>query len=142
MKSAEHVTFGGSGLDRGGLIRGNAAALQDLAARPGARTILMWRGKPLVTGDGQIGLAHLVLAIWCWPIWCWPVCHCTIRYWPRPRIRRSFWAAMRTKASGSMTCPTGPRMKAKQKVSGLFWTRPNNAIRYWPMASGLPNFVP
>ena len=62
MKSAEHVTFGGSGLDRGGLVRGNAAALQDLAARPGARTILMWRGKPLVAGDGQIGLAHLVLA--------------------------------------------------------------------------------
>jgi NAD+ diphosphatase len=61
MKNAEDVTFGGSGLDRAGLIRGNAALLQDIAARPGARSLVMWRGKPLVAGDGDLHLARVPL---------------------------------------------------------------------------------
>ncbi len=61
MKNAEDVTFGGSALDRAGLIRGDAAALQDLTARAGARTIALWRGKPLVSGDAQVALAQLPL---------------------------------------------------------------------------------
>ena len=35
MKIAETVTFGGSALDRAGELRGDAAALAALAARPG-----------------------------------------------------------------------------------------------------------
>ncbi len=62
MRHAEQVTFGGSGLDRAAELRGDipalAAALQDAAAR----TVLLWRGKPLVSGqDGALDLVRLPL---------------------------------------------------------------------------------
>ncbi|MCK0151891.1 NAD(+) diphosphatase [Marivita sp. S6314] len=67
MRNAEQVTFGGSALDRAAELRGNipalAAALQDAATR----TILLWRGKPLVTGTAgtrtlvRLPLDHPVL---------------------------------------------------------------------------------
>ena len=48
MRHAETVTFGGSGLDRAGELRADAAALAAAAADPAARTVLLWRGKPLI----------------------------------------------------------------------------------------------
>lgn len=52
MRMAEQVTFGGSALDRAAELRGDvpglAAALQDDATR----TVVLWRGKPLVIGEG------------------------------------------------------------------------------------------
>jgi NAD+ diphosphatase len=64
MKHAETVTFGGSGLDRAHELRRDTAALADLAAQPGARAVLLWRGKPLICGDelARIPLTHPVLA--------------------------------------------------------------------------------
>ena len=48
MRHAETVTFGGSALDRAGELRGDADALASALADPKARTILLWRGKPLI----------------------------------------------------------------------------------------------
>ena len=48
MKHAETVTFGGSGLDRAAHLRGDTAAL---LSDPAARTIPIWRGKPLMAGN-------------------------------------------------------------------------------------------
>ena len=62
------ITFGGSDLDRAAHLRGDAASLSALEARPGARAIVLWRGKPLIDGPaGQASLAavhpgHPVLA--------------------------------------------------------------------------------
>lgn len=53
MKIAETVTFGGSALDRRADLRGNAAELARLAASSDAGVLPLWRGKPLVTGDGD-----------------------------------------------------------------------------------------
>ncbi|MEM6588536.1 MAG: NAD(+) diphosphatase [Pseudomonadota bacterium] len=50
MRTAEQVTFGGSGLDRAAELRGDAQALLTAAADPGTQIILFWRGKPLVHG--------------------------------------------------------------------------------------------
>jgi len=50
MKLAETVTFGGSGLDRAGECRKDPVQLADLWA--GGRVLLMWRGRPLVQGEG------------------------------------------------------------------------------------------
>ncbi len=49
MKNAEQVTFGGGGLDRAAHLRADAAALDALKAQ--AQTLVLWRGKPLITGD-------------------------------------------------------------------------------------------
>ena len=67
MRNAEQVTFGGSALDRAAEIRGDvpalAAAMQDAATR----TVVMWRGKPLVVGEGgarrlaRLPLSHPIL---------------------------------------------------------------------------------
>lgn len=46
MLEAE-ITFAGFDLDRASGLRGDAAALARLAADPGARTLPLWRGKPL-----------------------------------------------------------------------------------------------
>lgn len=59
MKNAELVTFGGSGLDRAGEIRSNADALAVAMALDGANSILMWRGKPLVSGEARDVLVRL-----------------------------------------------------------------------------------
>ena len=48
MKLAETVTFGGSGLDRAGELRGDPAALAAALQAPDSYSIVMWRGKPLV----------------------------------------------------------------------------------------------
>ncbi len=51
MRDAESVTFSGGTLDRAAHLRGDAAALARLAADPTARTMVLWRGKPVLTGD-------------------------------------------------------------------------------------------
>ncbi|MGJ8605737.1 MAG: NAD(+) diphosphatase [Marivita sp.] len=50
MRNAEQVTFGGSGLDRAAEIRGNVPEVAALLQHAESRTILLWRGKPLLTG--------------------------------------------------------------------------------------------
>jgi len=57
MRHAETVTFGGSGLDRAGELRGDPEALQAAAEHPGARTIVLWRGKILIASTRP---AHVV----------------------------------------------------------------------------------
>ncbi|WP_298429838.1 NAD(+) diphosphatase [uncultured Jannaschia sp.] len=47
MKIAETVTFGGGGLDRAEDLRRHPELLAELPVR----TLLLWRGKPLVRGD-------------------------------------------------------------------------------------------
>jgi len=66
MKNAEQVTFGGSGLDRAAHIRADRVQLETAQNNPKARCVVLWRGKPLVTGEGRDELAlvemdHLVL---------------------------------------------------------------------------------
>ena len=66
MKIAEQVTFGGSGLEREGLLRDKPEEIAKLLANPDARALLLWRGKPLLQGDqrevaGLIPLDHKVL---------------------------------------------------------------------------------
>lgn len=57
MKRAEQVTFGGSGLDRAGLLRGDTDALTEVYRDPSARCALLWRGKLLVQGAALDQLA-------------------------------------------------------------------------------------
>ena len=61
MRAAEDVTFGATPLDRAAHLRGDLAAL---LARSGAKTMVLWRGKPLVAGDALVfvDLDHPVLA--------------------------------------------------------------------------------
>ena len=61
MKDAEQVTFGGSALDRAGEVRSDPAALAAAAADPRARTIVLWRGKPLISPERPAGLIRLPL---------------------------------------------------------------------------------
>lgn len=61
MKHAEQVTFGGSGLDRAGELRADPAGLAAAQAHPQACSILIWRGKPLVQGDGRDQLVRLAM---------------------------------------------------------------------------------
>ncbi|MDA9208333.1 NAD(+) diphosphatase [Octadecabacter sp.] len=57
MKHAEHVTFGGSGLDRAAELRPDIAPI---LADPSARTIVLWRGKVLLTHvDGPLARVEL-----------------------------------------------------------------------------------
>lgn len=53
MKHAETVTFGGSGLDRAAHLRGDAGQIAALLAA--GRVLPVWRGKPLIAGDGAPG---------------------------------------------------------------------------------------
>ena len=64
MRHAESVTFGGSALDRAHDLRRDPQAMAEVAARPGARSVLLWRGKPLVGADALVRLpmSHPVLA--------------------------------------------------------------------------------
>ncbi|WP_121064595.1 NAD(+) diphosphatase [Chachezhania antarctica] len=57
MKHAETVTFGGSGFDRAAHIRNDPAALEAERAHPRAAALLIWRGKPMVTGGDAPQLA-------------------------------------------------------------------------------------
>lgn len=47
MKLAETVTFGGGALARHAELRGNVRKQAELLADPAARTLAIWRGKPL-----------------------------------------------------------------------------------------------
>ena len=63
MQHAESVTFGGSALDRAAHLRGDVT---DLLRDGTSRTIILWRGKPLVEGEARdqlvrVGLDHPVL---------------------------------------------------------------------------------
>ena len=59
MKRAESVTFGGSALDRAAELRGEAEALAQAARECGAAVLMLWRGKPLVTGEARDRLVRL-----------------------------------------------------------------------------------
>lgn len=61
MKHAETVTFGGSALDRAAELRGDTAGLAEAARDTRARSILIWRGKPLVGGEARDTLIRLAL---------------------------------------------------------------------------------
>ncbi len=61
VDAVQQMTFGASGLDRAAELRGDADALAALAARSGARAIALWRGKPLVTGEGEGPVALVAL---------------------------------------------------------------------------------
>jgi NAD+ diphosphatase len=61
MRTAEQVTFGGSGLDRAAEIRGDAEALARAKADPAARCLPMWRGKPLLRGEGRDALGLIAM---------------------------------------------------------------------------------
>ena len=65
MKDAEAVTFGGSGLNRAGELRGDPDALAAHLADPRARVVPLWRGKPLLRGaarePGWLEAAHPVI---------------------------------------------------------------------------------
>jgi len=67
MRSAEDVLFSRGGLDRAAHLRGDRAALAELAARGDARALPCWRGKALVVPGGNmrlgwLGLDHPVFA--------------------------------------------------------------------------------
>jgi NAD+ diphosphatase len=62
MRSAEQVTFGGSGLDRAAEVRGDIPAIAALLQDAGSRAIVLWKGKPLVDqSHGGCALARLPL---------------------------------------------------------------------------------
>ncbi|MFP4273684.1 MAG: NAD(+) diphosphatase [Paracoccaceae bacterium] len=61
MRIAETVTFGGSALDRADELRGNLDALEAARRAPGARAVVLWRGKPLLEGAERGALARLPL---------------------------------------------------------------------------------
>ncbi|SMX27367.1 NADH pyrophosphatase [Pelagimonas phthalicica] len=59
MKHAETVTFGGSDLDRAADLRGDIPALAAAMQAPDTRCALIWRGKPLISGDGALDLVRV-----------------------------------------------------------------------------------
>ena len=68
MRNAEQVTFGGSGLDRAAELRSDIPALAEIMQATETRTILLWKGKPLVAGDAgsrvlvRLPLDHPILS--------------------------------------------------------------------------------
>jgi NAD+ diphosphatase len=67
MRQAESVTFGGSGLDRAGHLRGRADEIARLLAAPGAGVLAIWRGKPLLRSESRepafLAADHAVFAL-------------------------------------------------------------------------------
>lgn len=61
MRHAETVTFGGSGLNRAGHLRGDKQAIARLLGDPTSRGVPVWRGKPLFCGDKTISVGWLSL---------------------------------------------------------------------------------
>lgn len=62
MLHSEEVCFGGSGLDRAAELRGDVAALASGMQDARARTVALWRGKPLIAGpEGAPELMRLTL---------------------------------------------------------------------------------
>ncbi len=62
MRSAESVTFGGSGLDRAAHLRGDASRIAAMYAT--GTVVALWQGKPLTDGAdlGWVAAGHPVLA--------------------------------------------------------------------------------
>ncbi len=60
MFNAQSVVFGGSELDRAAHLRDDPAALAAMVDDPAARSLVLWRGKLLLQGEG-LGLARLKL---------------------------------------------------------------------------------
>ncbi|WP_132951624.1 NAD(+) diphosphatase [Rhodovulum bhavnagarense] len=52
MRQANQITFGGGGLERAAILRGDAAAMQRLWADGATRVLPFWRGKPLCAPGG------------------------------------------------------------------------------------------
>ena len=61
MRHAETVTFGGSGLDRAGEIRGEPDAVAFARKMPDARAVVFWRGKALIDPARPAALARLAM---------------------------------------------------------------------------------
>jgi len=61
MQIAENVTFGGSGFDRAGQMRGNKKYIDRCLGDPMACGLAIWRGKPLLCGGEVADLAWLSL---------------------------------------------------------------------------------
>ncbi|WP_306151855.1 NAD(+) diphosphatase [Roseovarius sp. MMSF_3281] len=59
MKHAETVTFGGSSLDRAAHLRGDHEARTYQERQYGSEVIVLWRGKPLVSGSNLDRLKRL-----------------------------------------------------------------------------------
>ena len=59
MRIAESVTFGGSSLERAAHVRGDAAAICGLMAKPDAGVMPIWRGKPLLDSGQDEALVWL-----------------------------------------------------------------------------------
>lgn len=59
MRHAEKVTFGGSGLDRAGEVRGNDDVVKFMRGAADSRAILFWRGKPLIHRARPASLVRL-----------------------------------------------------------------------------------
>jgi NAD+ diphosphatase len=59
MKHAETVTFGGSGLDRAGELRGDVEALAQARTSEQTRAVVLWRGKPLIKRERPAELMRL-----------------------------------------------------------------------------------
>ena len=68
MRIAETVTFGGSGLNRAGHLRGAAVDVAALLAQASCGVLPIWRGRPLVAGAardrlGWVPPGHPILAL-------------------------------------------------------------------------------
>ncbi len=59
MRIAEQVTFGGSGFDRAAEIRGNDDVLRFARGAASSRSIVLWRGNPLLDSANDHALAYL-----------------------------------------------------------------------------------
>lgn len=59
MRHAETVTFGGSGLDRAAEMRGKPEEIAACLSDGAAQMIVLWQGKPLVTGPDLERLVRL-----------------------------------------------------------------------------------
>ncbi len=52
MRGTHDITFFGSGLDRAAALRGQTDRIAGLMAEETARILPLWRGKPLIVGEG------------------------------------------------------------------------------------------
>ena len=59
MRNAETVTFGGSALDRAAELRNQPERVAALLEQAATRMIPLWRGRPLIAGEGRDHLAML-----------------------------------------------------------------------------------
>lgn len=59
MRNAETVTFGGSALERAAELRSQPTRVAGLLEQATTRMIPLWRGRPLIAGEGRDQLAML-----------------------------------------------------------------------------------